>query len=182
MKLETRVICGLIGDITVPPAAFFALIKYGPKAIKAIPSLGFSFRKLKSHSLPSKFNMKKIKELIRRNGHEDSFFHGSGSSSLLIFTAYKQSGGLMPTGKLLEKNMPPFSGETRMGIINRVDENGKTMASGVNRSSISTVDIDNLEVALNRYLGSQSHILKKPFNLEDAQKILKTMPIEIRGL
>ncbi|MDB9786520.1 hypothetical protein OAB57_00295 [Bacteriovoracaceae bacterium] len=73
-------------------------------------------------------------------------FHGSKSSSLLAFTDYgkEDKGKLLSTGKLVEKDRVPFSGEISFGLY------------GISREHISTVFVDNIKAAM-RYAGVVNH-------------------------
>ncbi|MCP1496823.1 insecticidal toxin complex protein TccC [Pseudomonas migulae] len=70
-----------------------------------------------------------------------NFFHGSDSSSLLMFTLDdpSYSGYLLPMGALLEQKIYPFGGEA-----------GNALREGaLNKEYISTVDLDNFGGAYN---------------------------------
>lgn len=75
--------------------------------------------------------------LFPKQLHHAQLFHGSCSSSLIAFTSYnKNRGALIPTGKLEQEGLVPFTGEIAFG------------RSGINTKYLSTVWIRSLEVAL----------------------------------
>ena len=61
LNLESRskVICEFIGEIFIPPAAAFTLLKYGPKAISTLPNVKKAFAKLEKKQGPSLVRNKK---------------------------------------------------------------------------------------------------------------------------
>lgn len=65
LNLESRskVICKFVGEIFIPPAAAFTLLKYGPKAISKLPNVKKAFAKLEKKRGPFLVrNKKRLKE------------------------------------------------------------------------------------------------------------------------
>ena len=103
------------------------------------------FSHVNEHLAPKLEFAKKNLQYVIDNANGALLFHGSGSSSLLAFTANRSLGGLRPAGEILKNGRAPYSGELWNGISGSV---AKPKVSGINQDHVSTTKITDLDLAM----------------------------------
>ena len=118
-----------------------------PTVKKALTPEGYErYNNLRPDSLTS-LKLKSVQtrhKYLQNNRNGADFFHGSSSSSLLMFTGKSKSQGLVPTGQLIKNGDIPFGGELHIGISEK----------GINQNRLSVTKYEDIDLAVNY---SQSH-------------------------